>query len=206
MMHKERYILKEKIIVVDPGHGTNGDPGAVGRSYGTKEADIALAISKFLKEELESFESPSFKVVMTREDDNGLSLSGRVALARTHRADLFVSIHLNSFSKESAEGNEVIYHGRSKIGPVVAKHIMDRLATMEGHKNRGIKSDLQLAPPSNRNPKGGFVVLRDTPMPAVLVECEFISNPKMEEKLRTEDFQKQYASLIAQGIVDYYRS
>ena len=157
MHHKERYILKEKIIVVDPGHGTNGDPGAVGRSYGTKEADIALAISKFLKEELESFESPSFKVVMTREDDYGLSLSGRVALAKTHKADLFVSIHLNSFSKESAEGNEVIYRG-SKVS--CGSLIMDRLAAMEGHKNRGIKSDLQLAPPSNRNPKGGFVVLR----------------------------------------------
>lgn len=87
-------------IVLDPGHG-GIDSGAIAKS-GTREKDVVLAFALTLKSMLEK--SGRYEVLMTRSDDSFISLGGRVAFARAHRADLFVSIHADSFWGSDVRG------------------------------------------------------------------------------------------------------
>lgn len=91
------------LIVIDPGHG-GVDPGAIG-AEGDKEKTVVLALGKELKAALE--ETGKYKVLMTREDDKFISLKERVAFARKHEADLFVSIHADSIHKSEVSGSSV---------------------------------------------------------------------------------------------------
>ncbi len=91
------------IIAIDPGHGGR-DPGAIGRK-GTREKDITLALAKKLKVLVNK--TPGFKAVLTRERDQYMALRNRVKKAREHRADLFLSLHTDSFRNPSARGASV---------------------------------------------------------------------------------------------------
>lgn len=96
---KQRVIT----IAIDAGHGGE-DPGAKGAN-GSKEKDITLAIAKKLKEKVDA--EPNMRGVLTRQGDYFVSLGGRVVKARKLRADLFISIHADSFTKSSARGSSV---------------------------------------------------------------------------------------------------
>jgi N-acetylmuramoyl-L-alanine amidase len=90
-------------IAIDPGHGGE-DPGAIG-ARGSREKDITLAIAKKLKAYVDA--EPNMRGVLTRDGDFFVSLGGRVVKARKLRADLFISIHADSFTKASAHGSSV---------------------------------------------------------------------------------------------------
>jgi N-acetylmuramoyl-L-alanine amidase len=94
-----------KTVVIDPGHG-GIEPGAKGGS-GAMEKDVTLAISLKLKALLEK--SMSCEVIMTRDRDMDVPLETRAALANNHRADLFLSIHVNGSKRESASGSETFF-------------------------------------------------------------------------------------------------
>ncbi len=94
-----------KTVVIDPGHG-GIEPGAKGGS-GAVEKDVTLAISLKLKALLEK--SMSCEVIMTRDRDMDVPLEARAALANNHRADLFLSIHINGSKRESASGSETFF-------------------------------------------------------------------------------------------------
>ena len=100
---ERRKQKKEMIIAIDPGHGGR-DPGAIGRK-GTREKDITLALAKKLKVLVNK--TPGFKAVLTREGDQYMALRNRVKKARAHRADLFLSLHTDSFRNPSARGASV---------------------------------------------------------------------------------------------------
>lgn len=100
---KRRRQKKEMIIAIDPGHGGR-DPGAIGKK-GTREKDITLALAKKLKVLVNK--TPGFKAVLTRERDQYVALRNRVKKAREHRADLFLSLHADSFRNPSARGASV---------------------------------------------------------------------------------------------------
>lgn len=100
---ERRKQKKEMIIAIDPGHGGR-DPGAIGRK-GTREKDITLALAKKLKVLVNK--TPGFKAVLTRERDQYMALRNRVKKARAHRADLFLSLHTDSFRNPSARGASV---------------------------------------------------------------------------------------------------
>ena len=100
---ERRKQKKEMIIAIDPGHGGR-DPGAIGRK-GTREKDITLALAKKLKVLVNK--TPGFKAVLTREGDQYMALRNRVKKAREHRADLFLSLHTDSFRNPSARGASV---------------------------------------------------------------------------------------------------
>ena len=100
---ERRKQKKEMIIAIDPGHGGR-DPGAIGRK-GTREKDITLALAKKLKVLVNK--TPGFKAVLTRERDQYMALRNRVKKAREHRADLFLSLHTDSFRNPSARGASV---------------------------------------------------------------------------------------------------
>lgn len=100
---ERRKQKKEMIIAIDPGHGGR-DPGAIGKK-GTREKDVTLAVAKKLKVLINR--TPGFKAVLTRERDQFVVLRNRVKKARQHRADLFLSLHADSFRNSSARGASV---------------------------------------------------------------------------------------------------
>lgn len=176
-------------VCVDPGHGGSPpslqwDPGAV--RDGIREADIALQIADKVARALSQ---AGHEPVMTRRDDTYVGLQERADIANAQGADRFVSIHCNSHETEEPKGYEVLHYPGSP-GEQLAGYILDelRLALPE-HEDRGPK------------PRGDLTVLRATRMPAVLVEVEFLSHPRMRELLQDVVWQTTVALAIARGAV-----
>ncbi|MDB9341592.1 MULTISPECIES: N-acetylmuramoyl-L-alanine amidase family protein [Cyanophyceae] len=172
-------------ICVDPGHGGT-DPGAVGKDpFVLNEKDVNLSISLLLQKELEE---KGHTVFLTRDTDIAVSLSGRATFANNKNADIFISIHCNSAGTNKAEGIETWIFADSKAGRKIAESVQKSLvATFSNHKNRGVK-------------EANFQVLRETEMPAILVECEFLSNPTQLQFLSDQENQEKIAKAITSGI------
>lgn len=173
------------MVVIDPGHGGT-DPGAVGCS-GTKEKDITLAVSQLVAQLLRT---AGVKVVLTRKDDSFISLQRRCDIANSNKAEVFVSIHCDSFFDRSANGTTTYVYKRNTQAEKLGHKIQNNLVKNTGLRNRGVG-------PAN------FYVLRKTQMPAVLVELAYISNPKEEQLLKSKEFQRLCAESIVSGILDF---
>lgn len=171
-------------ICIDPGHGGR-DPGALGPS-GTKEKDIALLVALRLKQLLKDRDS----IILTRSGDEYVSLGERCRIANTGKADLFVSIHCNSAEVSTANGVETFHHPTSRKGIELARYIQPKLVAHTGLRDRTVKY-------------ANYQVLRDTVMPAVLVELAFINNPTEEVLLNDRVFRAKCAVAIASGIRAY---
>lgn len=189
----------EKIIFIDPGHG-GFDPGRVGLQ-GAHEKEINLAIAKTLQSYLET---SGAKVYMTRVEDNGLysqtdknkkrtDMKNRKDLVNGSDADIMVSIHQNYFPQKSCKGGQVFYHTGSDEGERLAKLIQHEFVTF-------------LDPNNKRKAKANddYYVLRETKIPAVIVECGFLSNPGEEALLNTEEYQQKVAWSIYVGVLKYF--
>ena len=180
-------------ICIDPGHG-GADPGAISIAPATarepaitlKERDFTLDVALLLEEELARC---GHSVLLTRRRDRSLKLNARAAHANRHAADLFISIHANAAANPAAEGIEVFHFPGSTAGKSLADRIMRRLAAaFPGHVNRGVKP-------------ADFAVLRLTDMPAVLVECEFLTNPdRLRRFLSCPGKRQEIAVAIAAGV------
>ena len=170
-------------ILIDPGHGGKDN----GAEYGyAEEDDTNLSIAYLLRCELQQ---RGYIVRMTREKDEFVSLSGRVNLANEMRADLFVSIHCDAFHKATAQGMTTHIHPNcSKMSREISHSIQTALSSkFSKHKNRGVR-------------ESNFYVLRETKMPAVLCEMEFLSNPDTRKFLREPENQLELARAITAGI------
>ncbi|AEG60005.1 N-acetylmuramoyl-L-alanine amidase [Desulforamulus ruminis] len=180
-----------KIIVIDPGHG-GYDPGAVG-SKGLQEKAVTLAVAKQVATLLRG---AGIDARLTRDSDTALGsttsadLSARARLANQAEADVFVSIHCNSAKNNTAKGTEVYHYPGSIQGNALAKAVHDSVIPVLCLPDRGIKTD-------------NFAVLKETNMPACLVEIAFISNPGEENLLGYAAFQELTATAIAHGIANY---
>jgi N-acetylmuramoyl-L-alanine amidase len=175
-------------ICLDPGHGGR-DPGAVGTDpFRLEEKEINLSIANFLEEKIEN---AGHWAAMTRRRDVFIKLESRTEFANRLEADLFISLHANSFRSSAVSGIEVYHYPNSENGKAVAENILASLiAAFPDHKNRGIKT---------RN----YVVLKKTEMPAVLVEVEFLSNPDQLQFLADESNREGLAEATATGIENY---
>lgn len=175
-------------IVIDAGHGGK-DSGAVGNKL--QEKEIVLDIAKRVNSKLNSSLA---KIIMTRQKDNFVELSDRVKIAEKSGADIFVSIHVNSFYKESVNGTEAWYSSNyaAKDSRELAEKIQKELVKALGTNDRGIKD-------------GGFYVIKNTKMPSVLVEIAFISNTSDAKKLASNTYRQKAADAIYKGIMNYYR-
>ena len=125
-------------IVIDPGHGGRMEPGAQGR-YGTLEKDITLALALKLKAVIEK--NRPVRVELTRDTDVSVSLENRAAIANTYKADLFISIHVNSSYRKDARGSETFF-----LGTEATDDETRRLAYLENNPaevERGIGGDNQ---------------------------------------------------------------
>ncbi len=185
------------VVAVDPGHG-GWDSGAVGPT-GMREADVNLDIAVRLKTLLQG---GAYGVIMTRESDIALGtdligdLSGRVDIANNAGADIFVSIHNNSFSNPSAGGIETYYYKNSSgyynpDSKLLAEFIQQSVVDRVNRYNRGAKG-------------ANFYVLRNTNMVAVLSEGLFISNPTEEAMLADPNVRQAIAQGIYDGIGNYF--
>ena len=190
--------VKGKKIVIDPGHGGE-DSGAIGPS-GATEKSITLQIAKEVEKMLKE---AGAKVIMTRTTDTEVStkhrqatdvdeLQARCDVANKAKADIFISIHMDSFTSREASGTTGYYYVKGsaaskKLATAIQSHLVTQLRTT----SRGVRTCK-------------FYVVRHTKMPATLIEVAFVSNPK-EEKLLTSKKGVQKAAIgIVQGISDFF--
>lgn len=180
------YEKYSQIVVVDAGHG-GSDPGAV--ANGLKEKDLnfkhAMAVYKYLEND------PNIKVYMTREEDVYPSLQFRTELANDIGAHLFVSMHNNSASA-SAVGSETLYYP-SEISKQMAQLVQNNIIAYCGTTDRKIKSRADLH------------VLRESNMPAILVEAGFITNTSEAALINSSAFADNLGRAVYDGIVETFK-
>ena len=175
-----------KRIVIDPGHGDT-DSGAVSLD-GLRESDVVLSIAYKVRAILENH----FEVFMTRDSDTFVSLSYRSGYANSlGDVAAFISIHCNSATNTSARGWEIF----TSKGETEA----DKLAASIGKRYASRFQEL----PARGLKEANFSVLQHTNMPAVLVECCFLSNPEEAHWISSDEIQQQHAEAIADGIIDH---
>lgn len=182
-------------IVVDVGHGGT-DRGARGRVPYCEEKKLCLLTARLVKRYLDQL---GYHVVMTRNTDDFVSLPKRVEIASQAQCNIFVSIHFNSSPSSEAQGVEVFFfdskedRNRTNWSRKLADSILSKVIRRTSAISRGVK-------------KGNFYVIRETDMPAVLVEGGFISNPEERVLLKSRDYQERIAKGIADGIDQYFKN
>jgi len=219
--------LKIKTIIIDAGHG-GADSGTIGK-MGTKEKDVTLDIARRLRQHLVA--KGNYRVIMTREDDSAISLNRRVDLARTAKADLFISVHLNYLPHKPINMIETYYFGPSTDAKVLRlaeqenagaeyglsdfRAIVEKLGkTMKLQESRefaeSIQSNMVLNSKKQNDSiqdfgvkRAPFVVLLGLEVPSVLAEVSCLSNREEEKKLQDEKHRENIARYLALGIFDY---
>lgn len=188
-----KLFIADRTVAVDPGHGTI-DRGVVHRDSGVAESPINLAVSLKLKEILMQ---QKFNVVLTRDHEtqeqmaNHKELKRRIDVAVSNKADMFVSIHVNQYPDSSCFGAQCFYNPQKPESKLLALLIQEELKALEPENFReALPQDL--------------FILRESPMPAVLVEMGFISNPSDRQKLQDPSYQEKIAKAIAAGINRYF--
>lgn len=197
------------VVVLDAGHGGK-DNGASSRK-GLEEKRAVLDITKRVRTHLAK---AGVKVFLTRETDVFLELETRPAKALALKADVFVSIHLNSVAASLPKGVEtyvlsvegypstaeasgtrppsVVHPGNrfNHSSTILGYHLQKALRGTVATEDRGLR-------------RARFVVLRNAPCPSALVECGFLSNTREEALLLTSAYRETLARAIAQGILNY---
>ena len=177
-----------KRLVIDLGHGGH-DPGAIGVNK-THESDVVLAIGKELNELLKGYE---LEVKFTRLSDVYLSLSERAKIANDYKADYFLSIHINSATDSSVRGIEVWqYSNKNDKLNKFSNDLCENVAKIFNVRNRGVKLSQKLS------------VLKNTDMPAALIEVDFISNVNAEKDLKISSNIKSVALAIRDNLIDLF--
>lgn len=183
--------LEGLTITVDAGHG-GSEYGAVG-CLGDNEKDINLSIANELKDILRQMGAC---VVMTRECDGFISLDDRVKMAKDNCSDIFVSIHLNSipdikFDVHKNRGTSVYYYNPNSKN--LAKYVEESVTSAICTKKEGIKT-------------ASFAVIRPTDYLGILVENAYMTNPMDTMIYKSENFPRNTARGIAEGILNYVNS
>lgn len=193
-------------VVIDAGHG--GEDGGCVSADGVLEKDINLEVAKKVAELLNSM---GYNTVMTRSEDNMLydmygdnyegrkktyDLKNRLKFTRENEADILVSIHMNKFPQSQYHGLQVYYSDNHADSAELAQSIQSFCR-------------LYLQPDNQREVKkaGSNIFLLDrAEMPAVLVECGFLSNAEETEKLCDNEYRKKLSFMLSMAIVSYLES
>lgn len=194
--------ITQKTVIVDAGHGGD-DGGAIGID-GTVEKDINLDIALKLEKILKFY---GFNVIMTRTQDvmtcdDGLDslrkrkisdIHNRFELMRKNPDAIFISVHQNKFEDSSQHGTQVFYSGNDERSKELAEAIQASVTlTLQRKNDRVVKKS-----------GSGIYLLYHAKIPAVLVECGFISNSDEVKKLKDESYRMKLAILIADGLLKY---
>lgn len=186
-IHKNDVLnIVGKSVVLDPGHG-GSDSGAIGIGIVEKtlNLDIALRTKNLL-------ENAGFTVIMTRTTDVFIPLADRTAIANDSNADIFISIHGNSFNR-TTNGIESFWYGKyEKENSIkLANALQTNMVNLTGMRHRRVA-------------EGNFHVIRETKIPSSLVEVGFIDNESDAAKLRQSKYRQLTAQGILQGVIDYF--
>lgn len=187
--HKKHQPIKH-LIVVDAGHGGE-DAGAESPNY--VEKNLNLTTARLVRIYLRQL---GYRTCMTRNADFFVPLDKRASFANSQNPSLFVSVHYNSAPSNAAEGIEVYYHqskqnpNRSRESKKLANLVLSQVIHNTAAKSRGVRD-------------GNFAVIRETKMPAILIEGGFLTNAREVQRIKNPNYLKQLAWGIVQGIDDY---
>jgi N-acetylmuramoyl-L-alanine amidase len=167
-------------VVIDAGHGGHDRGGIPGQRIAEKDMtlDVALRLRSVLA-------ANGYNVVMTRDSDVFVPLGMRVAIANSYRNAIFVCIHFNATGRSGASGIETYFYSRDSLPLASAIHHYVTGGAPSG--NRGVR-------------RRGYYVLRKTNVPAVLVECGFLTNPTEAAYAQTVSYRQKLAEEIAAGV------
>jgi len=194
------YVIAGQVIAVDAGHG-GIDPGA--SRYGYEEKDITLAISKKLVRYLNQAGARAVNLRIGDGDLCGDNFQGkirerkrrdlalRVEKAKNAHADLFISIHTNADLSPRWSGAQTFYKAGQEESKRTAIAIQDELIRILGNNKREAKT-------------GSYYILNKAPMPIVIVEAGFLSNPREAQLLVSDEYQEKIAYAIFSGIIKSY--
>ena len=185
-------------IVIDAGHGGR-DGGCVGAS-GITESELNLKYARKLASLCEEF---GMNVVMTRNDMNGLydenasnkkrsEMEKRQKIIDESKADIMISIHMNAFPLSSCQGAYVFYAKGRDDGFELAKSVQQSLCTSFDTARKTVTV-------------GDYYVLNISKMPAILIECGFLSNPTEEALLQTDDYCENFCYSVLAGVLSYFK-
>lgn len=220
----------ELVIAIDAGHGGK-DVGAIGHSKKVFEKEITLSMAKKLKKYIDS--QPGLRAVLTRDKDEFIPLKKRVQIAHQKDADIFISIHADSFPAADVKGGSVYVLSTNGASSVMARLLAkSENASLHDIKLKGKDSDVafvlsDLSREANIRAShklakavlgemagkvdlhkdtvqsADFAVLKSIDMPSLLIETAFISNPEEERKLATKSYQDKMAKSIAMGVASF---
>jgi N-acetylmuramoyl-L-alanine amidase len=167
-------------VVIDAGHGGHDRGGIPGQRVAEK--DMTLDVAQRLRNVLSA---SGYRVVMTRDSDVFVPLGTRVAIANSYRNAIFVCIHFNATKRAGASGIETYFYSRDSLPLASAVHYF--VTGGAPSSNRGVR-------------RRGYYVLRRTNVPAVLVECGFLTNPTEAAYAQTASYRQKLAEEIAAGV------
>lgn len=179
--------LKNKTIMIDPGHGGR-DNGATG-AKGTLEKKLTLLTGQLLFTKLEA---AGANVSLTRNGDYYISLSSRVNMAHYQNADVFISLHYDSIDDSAIHGM-TSYYNRGDKQQTLASALHKAINKQTKLKDRGVR-------------QGDYHVIRENKQAAVLLELGYLSNPTEENVLNSNAFQEQVTNGIVQGLTTYFHN
>jgi N-acetylmuramoyl-L-alanine amidase len=167
-------------VVIDAGHGGHDRGGIPGQRIAEKV--MTLDVAQRLRNVLEA---SGYHVVMTRDSDVFVPLGTRVAIANSYRNAIFVCVHFNATNRMGASGIETYFYSRDSLPLASAIHHF--VVGGAPSANRGVR-------------RRGYYVLRKTNIPAVLVECGFLTNPTEGAYAQTASYRQKLAEEIAAGV------
>jgi N-acetylmuramoyl-L-alanine amidase len=171
-----------KTVIIDPGHGGH-DKGCIwGKVY---EKHMCLDTSMRLEQALRN---KGFSTILTRRSDYFISLPQRVAIASRYKNAIFISIHYNFTDRKDACGIETFYN--TSQSQTLATHVHNKILRNVRSYNRGVKT-------------ARFYVIRNNQMPAILVECGFVSNEDERTKMCKAKYRQGLANAIAEGVAAF---
>lgn len=171
-------------ILVDAGHGGRdpGSPGASEKEEKLYTLSLAHKIYGLLQNE------NGITPIMTRLDDSYMTTDERVAMANHDQVDMFISLHANSFTNKNTRGTETYYHNSNSI--TLANILHEQVVQATRFPDRKVR-------------QMDYKVIKETTMPAALLEIGYISNPTEESIMTSEDMQNKVAASIVKGIKQY---
>jgi N-acetylmuramoyl-L-alanine amidase len=185
--------LAGKVIVLDAGHGGR-DPGAT--NSGVQEKKIALAIAQ---QTAKALTEAGASVILTRNDDRFIPLGERSDIANRSKADLFLSIHINSNTvANSRSGSIMFHHKQSPLGILLGNLLSEEIVKVSELPSMGVRSDRTIY-------ESGFAVLRNSQMPAVLLEMGFINHSRDRARIQEAEYHSSVAKAITQAVKRYYQ-
>ncbi|MGE7877247.1 SH3 domain-containing protein [Peribacillus muralis] len=180
----EKY-LKDKTIVIDPGHGGR-DSGTIGVG-GTLEKNLTIRTAELLRDKLQA---AGAKVILTRSGNTYVPLSSRVGTSHIHNADAFISLHYDSTMDQITSGITTYYYHDYQKG----------LASSLAHS---FSSTMQV---TNRGSRyGNYHVIRENKRVATLIELGYLSNPVEELTITSNEYQEGITSAIYNGLARYFK-